>query len=169
MYPTGWNPTDDLMGFTAPDGQGRLEIRVSYFDPAWSIQEFIDHIKVDEDVTPGMGLRWKEYIEERTRMGNIGGIEFMEIDFAGQIESGRCLHTGTTRWLPSRYCPDFTARGYSISISVCEEDLEEYEETMKQVLNSFVESNHDYEILRELQRRAAEAVTEESTDPDAEP
>ena len=169
MYPTGWNPTDDLMGFTAPDGQGRLEIRVSYFDPAWSIQEFIDHIKVDEDVTPGMGLRWKEYIEERTRMGNIGGIEFVEIDFAGQIKPGGCLHTGTTRWLPSRYRPDFTARGYSISISVCEEDQEEYEETMKQVLNSFVESNHDYEILRELQRRAAEATTEEPPAPDAEP
>ena len=165
MYPTDWAPKDDLMGFTAPDGQGRLEIRVSYFDPAWSIQEFIDHIKVDEDVTPGMGLRWKEYIEERTRMGNIGGIEFMEIDFAGQIESGRCLHTGTTRWLPSRYRPDFTARGYSISISVCEEDLEEYEETMKQVLNSFVESNHDFDILRELQRRAAEATTEELAGP----
>ena len=137
MYPTGWTPKDDLMGFTAPDGQGRLEIRVSYFDPAWSIQEFHRPHQSGRRRHPGMGLRWKEYIEERTRMGNIGGIEFMEIDFAGQIKPGGCLHTGTTRWLPSRYRPDITARGIPISISVCEEDQEEYEETMKQVLNSF--------------------------------
>ena len=157
------------MGFTAPDGQGRLEIQVSYFDPAWSMQEFIDQVKEDETLTPGMGLKWNQYIEESQMNGNIEGTLFTEINFAGQIKPGGCLHTGTTRWLPSRYRPDFTARGYSISISVCEEDQEEYEETMKQVLNSFVESNHDYEILRELQMRTAETTTEESPTPDAEP
>ena len=87
----------------------------------------------------------------------------------GRNRPGGCLHSGTTRWLPSRYLPDLTARGFSISISVCEEDLEEYEGTMKQVLNSFVESNHDYEIQRELERRAAEATTEDSPAPDKEP
>ena len=169
MYPTGWTPKDDLMGFTAPDGQGRLEIRVTYFDPAWSLQEFIDQVKEDETLTPGMGLKWSQYLEESAMSGNIGGIEFTDIHFAGQITPGGCLQGGTTRWLPSRYRPDITARGYSISISVCEEDLEEYEETMKQVLNSFVESNHDFEIQRELERRAAEATTEDSPAPDKEP
>ena len=169
MYPTDWNPRDDLLTFTAPDGQGRLEIRAPYFDPDWSLQEFINQVKEDESLTPGMGLKWNQYLEENAMTGNIGEIEFIEIDFAGQITPGGCLQSGTTRWLPSRYLPDLTARGFSISMSVCEENLEEYEETIRQVLNSFHESNHDYEIQRELQRRAAEDTTEESPDPDEEP
>ena len=167
-YPKGW-AAKDVLTLIDTDGEGRLEIRAPNFDPAWSVQEFIDQVKEDETLTPGMGLKWKQYLEESAMSGNIGGIEFVDVHFAGQITPGGCLQGGTTRWLPSRYLPDLTTWGFSISISVCEEDLEEYEETMKQVLNSFVESNHDFDIQRELQRRAAEATTEESPTPDTEP
>ena len=61
----------------------------------------------------------------------------------------------------SKYFGEFTLRGYAVTISGCEGEMEALGDKTELILNSFKEHNHDWEIQKEIERRANQAGTEE--------
>ena len=150
--------------FEAPTGEGRLGIALLTSEPKWSLEELANHIEEtnpkDWEIT---GKPWREYREIRRLTGRTEETEFLEVHFLGQREASGCLLEGTTRIFKSKYFGEFTIRAFTFTFSACEKDMKNLGETRDQILNSFTEHNHDYEIQKEIKRRTDQSETETST------
>ena len=162
LRPTKWSLTLSDLGlnpyFTAPKGEGRLEISPFVSEPEWSLEEFVDEFEEAHPRDWGItGKPWNVYKEMERLTGRNDETEFIEIHFIGQRDPGGCRQRAITRVFRSKYFGEFSHRGYAVTISGCEEEMEALGEKAELILDSFTEHNHDWET----ERWANQAGTEE--------
>ena len=137
LYPHGWNPSHSgsTARFTSPDGSANLEIQAHAVSSDASLAGFVDQYR-DEWLT--QVRTWHDYVATSTTGEFRGAINFVEIRFRRQISPDSCVEDGITHLYRSRYFPA-RMTGYSVTMTVCQEDLATMEQKRNTVMESFKE------------------------------
>ena len=163
LHPTGWTLADNHVArFLSPEGNTTIDFAVhGGYDSTLPLSEIAE--KYGERIN-GKHRWWHQYLETDSRTGENEDYKFYELKFLGQREPGKCLEDGTTRIMRSKYYPEFTHLTWVITGSGCEERNTWTQEKLDKVLSSVNEHNADWDIERELTRRA-EARTKKPATP----
>lgn len=81
---------------------------------------------------------WHDYVATSTTGEFRGPLNFVEMRFRRQISPGSCVEDGITHLYRSRFFPA-RLTGYSVTMTVCQEDLATMEQKRNTVMESFME------------------------------
>ena len=137
LFPTGWTvqPNPDLTTFTSPDGRLAMEIGRHPVQHNASLGEFADEYRQELlKQAPG----WDHFTEKSARGGLIPAGHAVITTFDRRKTATDCTEDGITHLLRSRFFPK-RSMGYSVTVTLCQEDLQKWEEIRRKMMESFTE------------------------------
>ena len=135
--PTGWTvqPGLDLTSFTSPDGRLSMEIGRHLVQHDSSLGGFTDEYRQELlKQAPG----WDHFTEKSARGGFIPAGHAVITTFDRRKTAADCTEDGITHLLRSRFFPK-RSMGYSVTVTLCQEDLQKWKEIRSQMMESFTE------------------------------
>ena len=137
LFPSGWtvHPDLELTTFTSPDGRQVMEIGRHPVQHDAFVGGFADEYR-QEILKQAPG--WDHFTEKLVRgefqpAGNV-----VITTFDRRKTPGSCTEDGITYLLRSRFFPK-RSMGYSVTVTLCQEDLEKWEEIRERMMASFTE------------------------------
>ena len=137
LFPTGWTvqPGLDLTTFTSPDGRQAMEIGRHLIQHDASLPGFADEYRQEFfKQAPG----WDHFTEKSARGEFIPAGNAVITTFDRRKTPESCTEDGITYILRSRFFPK-RSMGYSVTVTLCQEDLDKWDEIRDQMMASFTE------------------------------
>ena len=137
LFPTGWTvqPGLDLTTFNSPDGRQAMEIGRHLVQHDASIGGFADEYRQELlKQAPG----WDHFNEKSARGEFIPAGHAVMSTFDRRKTPESCMEDGITHLLRSRFFPK-RSMGYSVTVTLCQEDLEKWEGIRGRMMESFTE------------------------------
>ena len=137
LFPTGWTvqPGLELTSFTSPDGRLSMEIGRHPIQHGTSLAGFADEYRQELlKQAPG----WNHFTEKSARGGLIPAGHAVITTFDRRKTATDCTEDGITHLLRSKFFPK-RSMGYSVTVTLCQEDLQKWQEIRDQMMESFTE------------------------------
>ena len=137
LFPTGWTvkPSLDLTTFTSPNGRQAMEIGRHPVQHDASLGGFADEYRQEFfKQVPG----WDHFTEKSARGGFIPAGNAVIATFDRRKTPESCMEDAVTHLLRSRFFPK-RSMGYSVTVTLCQEDLQKWGEIRTLMMNSFTE------------------------------
>ena len=137
LFPTGWTvkPGLDLTTFTSPDGRQIMEIGRQLVQHDSSLGGFADAYRQEffKQVP-----EWDHFTEKSARGDFIPAGNAVITTFDRRKTPESCTEDGITHLLRSKFFPK-RSMGYSLTVTLCQEDLDRWQKTRALMMESFTE------------------------------
>ena len=137
LFPTGWTvqPGLELTTFTSPDGRQAMQIGRHPVQHSGSISGFADEYRQE---LLKQAPRWDHFTEKSVRGEFIPAGNAVIATFDRRKTPESCMEDGITYLLRSKFFPK-RSMGYSVTVTLCQEDLQKWEQIRSQMMESFTE------------------------------
>ena len=137
LFPTGWTvqPGLELTTFTSPDGRQAMEIGRHPVQHDAFVGGFADEYR-QEILKQAPG--WDHFTEKSVRGEFLPAGNAVIATFDRRKTPESCMEDGITYLLRSRFFPK-RSMGYSVTVTLCQEDLEKWGEIRDRMMASFTE------------------------------
>ena len=137
IYPKGWTviPSLERAIFTSPDGRQSMEIGRHLIQFHESVNDLAEaHREGVFEQAPG----WDHFVEKSAKGEFLPAGHAVIITFDRRKTPEDCTEDGITHLIRSKLFPE-RSMGYSITMTVCQEDLAAWERTREAMMGSFTE------------------------------
>ena len=137
LFPTGWTvkPGLDLTTFSSPDGRQVMEITRQLIQNDSSLGAFAEAYR-NEFFKQAPG--WDHFAEKSVRGGYVPAGNAVISTFDRRKKPESCTEDGITHILRSKFFPK-RSMGYSLTMTLCQEDLDRWQEPRTLMMESFTE------------------------------
>ena len=137
LFPTGWTvqPGLELTTFTSPDGRQVMEIGHHLVQHDASLGGFADEY-LQEVLKEAPG--WDHFTEKSARGQFLPAGNAVITTFDRRKTAADCTEDGITHLLRSKFFPK-RSMGYSLTVTLCQEDLQKWQEIRGRMMASFTE------------------------------